>query len=177
MKIKKNIGIFSATNSLKVLSCLSDYPEKEFSGSELQKSTGLSRGGVYLSLKELKKQGLISALNEYIKNRKPFLGICLGMQLLFEESEEATESRGLGVLKGKVKKFKELKEQKLNKEKILLELSKPTISASGHRSCRTLVLLPGPHPMSIIDLGLSTLIFVTRSIDGWVLSLLNFKYC
>jgi len=58
---------------------------------------------------ELKKQGLISALNEYIKNRRPFLGICLGMQLLFEESEEATEAKGLGILKGKVKRFKELK--------------------------------------------------------------------
>jgi len=58
---------------------------------------------------ELKKQDLISALNEYIKNRRPFLGICLGMQLLFEESEEASESKGLGILKGKVKRFTELK--------------------------------------------------------------------
>jgi len=62
---------------------------------------------------ELKKQGLISVLNECIKNKKPFLGICLGMQLLFEESEEASVSRGLGILKGKVKRFRELKGQKV----------------------------------------------------------------
>jgi predicted nucleotidyltransferase/biotin operon repressor len=62
MKIKNNVGIFNATNSLKVLSCLSDYPEKEFSGSELQKSTGLSRAGVYLSLNELKKQGFVTVV-------------------------------------------------------------------------------------------------------------------
>jgi glutamine amidotransferase len=58
---------------------------------------------------ELKKLGLNLALNEYIKKGKPFLGICLGMQLLFEESEEASESKGLGILKGRVKRFKETK--------------------------------------------------------------------
>lgn len=61
------------------------------------------------AMRELKKQGLNLALNEYIKSKKPFLGICLGMQLLFDESEEATESKGLGILKGKVKRFEELK--------------------------------------------------------------------
>ncbi len=54
---------------------------------------------------ELKKQGLISALTEQIRNKKPFLGICLGMQLLFEQSEEAKRVRGLGVLRGRVKRF------------------------------------------------------------------------
>jgi glutamine amidotransferase len=54
---------------------------------------------------ELEKQGLISALTEQIRNKKPFLGICLGMHLLFQESEEAKGSRGLGILRGRVKKF------------------------------------------------------------------------
>lgn len=54
--------MFSATNSLKALACLADYPEKEFSGSELQKLTGISRGGVYLALSELKRQKLISVV-------------------------------------------------------------------------------------------------------------------
>lgn len=62
MKAKKNSDIFSATNSLKVFSCLADYPEKEFSGSELQKFTGISRGGVYLALSGLKRQNLISVV-------------------------------------------------------------------------------------------------------------------
>jgi len=55
----------------------------------------------------LKKQGLIPAIKEQIKNKKTFLGICLGMQLLFEESEEAEKSGGLKVLQGRVKRFKE----------------------------------------------------------------------
>jgi glutamine amidotransferase len=54
---------------------------------------------------ELKKQNFVWALNEHIKSKKIFLGICLGMQLLFEESEEAKESRGLAILKGRVKRF------------------------------------------------------------------------
>lgn len=55
---------------------------------------------------ELKKQGLISALQEHIKNKKIFLGICLGMQLLFEKSQEGALTQGLGLFKGSVKKFK-----------------------------------------------------------------------
>jgi len=57
------------------------------------------------AMEELKKHNLISALTEYIRNKKIFLGICLGMQLLFESSEEARVSNGLRLLKGTVKKF------------------------------------------------------------------------
>jgi len=57
------------------------------------------------AIQELKRQNLISALTEHIKAKKIFLGICLGMQLLFEESEEARVAKGFGVLKGIVKKF------------------------------------------------------------------------
>ncbi|MFH1269627.1 MAG: imidazole glycerol phosphate synthase subunit HisH [Candidatus Omnitrophota bacterium] len=57
------------------------------------------------AMQELKKEGLITALSEHVKNKKIFLGICLGMQLLFEESEEARVSKGLGFLKGTVRKF------------------------------------------------------------------------
>jgi len=57
------------------------------------------------AMQELKKQGLLTVINTHIKDKKPFLGICLGMQLLFEESEEAKTAKGLGILKGRVKKF------------------------------------------------------------------------
>ena len=40
------------------------------------------------------------------KTTKPLLGICLGMQLLFEESEEVRKTNGLGILKGHIEKFK-----------------------------------------------------------------------
>jgi len=61
------------------------------------------------AMQELEKQGLVAPILEQVKNKKPFLGICLGMQLLFEKSEEAQKAKGLGVLKGTVRKFPEKK--------------------------------------------------------------------
>jgi glutamine amidotransferase len=57
------------------------------------------------AMSELKKQGLVSLIKNEVKKKKPFLGICLGMQLLFEESQEAKVAKGLGILSGTVKKF------------------------------------------------------------------------
>jgi glutamine amidotransferase len=59
------------------------------------------------AVRELKKQNLILALKEQIKHKKAFLGICLGMQILFEASQEANKEKGLGILKGKVMRFRE----------------------------------------------------------------------
>ncbi len=57
------------------------------------------------AVKELKKRKLFDILKEKIKEGVPFLGICLGMQLLLEESEEARGIEGLAVIAGKVKRF------------------------------------------------------------------------
>ncbi len=59
-------------------------------------------------MKNLKKLGLDKVIVGEIKKGKPFLGICLGMQLLFEKSEEGNVNC-LGLLKGQVKKFKKMK--------------------------------------------------------------------
>jgi len=59
------------------------------------------------AMQELEKQNLIPALIKHIKNKKTFLGICLGMQLLLEASQESKGVRGLSIIKGKVVKFKE----------------------------------------------------------------------
>ena len=54
----------------------------------------------------LRKRGLVETLaEEVIYNKKPFLGICLGMQVLAESSEESPGVKGLGWIKGKVKRF------------------------------------------------------------------------
>jgi glutamine amidotransferase len=45
------------------------------------------------------------AVRQWISTGRPYLGICLGMQALFESSEEAPGARGLGIFKGKVKRF------------------------------------------------------------------------
>jgi predicted nucleotidyltransferase len=58
-KDNKTIDVFGATNSLKVLSYLSEHPGKEFLNSEIQKATKASRAGVYFALKELVSQNLV----------------------------------------------------------------------------------------------------------------------
>ncbi len=53
----------------------------------------------------LQERGLISPILRAIDAEKPFLGICLGLQLLFEVGEESGEHRGLGVLPGRAVRF------------------------------------------------------------------------
>ncbi len=54
------------------------------------------------AMEKLRAYGLEPVIQEIAKRRIPFLGICLGLQLLFEESEEAPGVPGLGILKGKI---------------------------------------------------------------------------
>jgi glutamine amidotransferase len=53
----------------------------------------------------LERFGLIEPIRSAIQSGKPFLGICLGLQLLFTESEEFGVHRGLNMIHGKVRKF------------------------------------------------------------------------
>ncbi|MFH1519282.1 MAG: imidazole glycerol phosphate synthase subunit HisH [Candidatus Omnitrophota bacterium] len=57
------------------------------------------------AVKELKKRKLFDLLRKRIAEGVPFLGICLGMQLLLEKSQEAPGIKGLGVIRGQVRKF------------------------------------------------------------------------
>ncbi len=53
----------------------------------------------------LKRYGLTDVVKEYAETNKPFMGVCLGMQILFEESEEFGCTSGLGLIQGKVIKL------------------------------------------------------------------------
>lgn len=57
------------------------------------------------AMDKLNNYGLVPVIEEIIKSGKPFLGICLGLQLLFEGSEEAPGVKGLSVLPGMIKKI------------------------------------------------------------------------
>lgn len=57
------------------------------------------------AMDNMKKKGLDIVVEQAAQEGKPILGICLGMQLLFEESEEITRCEGLGLLKGTIKKI------------------------------------------------------------------------
>ena len=57
------------------------------------------------AIEHLRERDMIAPLQEYAKSGKYMLGICLGMQLLFESSEEFGEHQGLGLIKGSVTHF------------------------------------------------------------------------
>ncbi len=76
--------------------------------SKLKDSRALVLPGVGAfrdAVKNLKERGIWDVVLEEVKKGKPLLGICLGLQLLFEKSYEFGETEGLGLIKGEVIKF------------------------------------------------------------------------
>ena len=57
------------------------------------------------AMEKLHKFGLVPVIHEVVKRKIPFLGICLGLQLLFEKSEETPGVEGLGILQGEIKRI------------------------------------------------------------------------
>jgi glutamine amidotransferase len=95
----------SVQNALKILG----IPSIISSDSEvIAKSRSIIVPGVGAfpdAMKNLKDSGLDKVIKATAKEGKPVLGICLGMQLFFEESEEIERCAGLGFFKGTVKKL------------------------------------------------------------------------
>lgn len=65
------------------------------------------------AIAELRRRDLVEPIREVIAADKPFLGICLGLQLLFDRSYEGGEYEGLGIVPGEVKKFELPQEYKV----------------------------------------------------------------
>lgn len=55
--------------------------------------------------RELEKRALKEPLKDYVRSGRPFLGVCLGLQLLFQSSDESPKAEGLGILPGRVVRF------------------------------------------------------------------------
>ncbi|CAM5221892.1 Imidazole glycerol phosphate synthase subunit HisH OS=Ureibacillus acetophenoni OX=614649 GN=hisH PE=3 SV=1 [Ureibacillus acetophenoni] len=96
-------NLFSVEQALKRLDC---EPVISSNIEELNKCDALILPGVGAfpdAMKRLEELGL----DQYIKEQltKPLLGICLGMQLLFEKSDEVALTEGLGIFKGHIKRF------------------------------------------------------------------------
>jgi len=62
-------------------------------------------GAFGATMAEIEKRGLVPLLHEAVAAGTPLLGICIGMQVLFEESEEHGRHQGLGLLPGRVRRF------------------------------------------------------------------------
>ena len=65
------------------------------------------------AMAHLREYHLVEVIKDVVAEKKPFLGICLGLQLLYESSEETPGVEGLGILKGKILKIPEQEELKI----------------------------------------------------------------
>ncbi|MFW6185853.1 MAG: imidazole glycerol phosphate synthase subunit HisF [Halobacteriota archaeon] len=87
------------------------YPIKDVYGPEdilnADKLIFPGVGSFGSAMQRLSELGLVEPLREYIRAGRPFLGICLGLQTLFEGSEESPHIPGLGIINGKVRRFDE----------------------------------------------------------------------
>ena len=63
-------------------------------------------GSFPTALENLKNLRLDKTISKFVSSGRPFMGICLGMQLLFEQSEEFEITQGLGLIEGSTRKFK-----------------------------------------------------------------------
>ena len=84
--------------------------ESEITGdrNKIEKASHIILPGVGAfgdAMKSMEKSGLIETVKKAADGTKPFLGICLGLQLLFESSEESPGVEGLGIFKGSVVKI------------------------------------------------------------------------
>ncbi|QIR40332.1 imidazole glycerol phosphate synthase subunit HisH [Tolypothrix sp. PCC 7910] len=83
-------------------------PKITHSFKELEQADAVVLPGVGAfdpAMQHLRARGLEQPIKDTIASGKPFLGICLGLQILFESSAEGTQ-RGLGIVKGTVKRFR-----------------------------------------------------------------------
>ena len=65
------------------------------------------------AMEKLHKYGLISVIHEVVKRDIPFLGVCLGLQLMFDRSEETPGVEGLSILKGEIKRIPDKEDLKI----------------------------------------------------------------
>ena len=102
--IVKAIELYSKKEKIKITS----NPEDITTGDKIiLPGVGNFKNAILNLSKETNGTSIRDAICQSIDNKVPFLGICLGMHLLMENSEEGEDSKGLGIIKGNVIKFKE----------------------------------------------------------------------
>ena len=98
-------NLFSIANAFKKIGATTEITSNK---NDIKNSDYLVLPGVgsfCQGMMNLKKKKLIEVIIRHINSKKPFLGICLGFQLLFNHSYEFKKTKGLSVLKGKVLEF------------------------------------------------------------------------
>ena len=99
-------NIQSLERALKRLDISSEYTSNIKKIKQAQKIILPGVGSYATGMSRLKKIGLIEVIKEFSNSGKPLLGVCLGMQLLLDFSEEFGLNKGLGIIHGSVTKIK-----------------------------------------------------------------------
>ena len=97
----------SVCNSLKKLSVNSKLIRSPEDIKDISSIIFPGVGSFGDSSEQLKKQRLFDPIKSWLKEDRPFLGICIGFQMLFEKSDESPNSDGFGIIPGKVVRFPE----------------------------------------------------------------------
>ena len=95
-------NLHSVANALKYLGATVSYAENSAAILKADRIILPGVGAFADGMRNLHERDQVSALREYAKSGRPLLGICLGMQLLFEESDEFGITPGLGIIPGRV---------------------------------------------------------------------------
>lgn len=98
-------NLYSVENAFRVLGVSTDFVTAPGSLLKYDKLVLPGVGAFGDAVRGLEKKKLVAPIKEFVSSGRPFLGICLGMQLLFEESEESKGVRGLVLIPGRVKRF------------------------------------------------------------------------
>ncbi len=102
----KMSNLFSIKNALDTLGIKNEITSDE---ETILSSSGAILPGVGSfpeSMQQLSDLKLVDTIKRFIDTGKPFMGICLGLQLLFTKSDEFQETKGLGIIDGTVQSFK-----------------------------------------------------------------------
>ena len=105
-KVSNLKSVSNALNFLEINNEITSNPKKILA-SDAAILPGV--GSFSQGMKNLKDLSLIDPIKEFIFKNKPFLGICLGMQLLFDQSHEFCITPGLGIFRGEIKSFRAIK--------------------------------------------------------------------
>ena len=96
-------NLFNVVRAFEYLGCEAQLVSKpdDIKGGDFLVLPGVGAFGD--GMESLEKSGLVVPIREWIGSGKPFVGICLGMQLLLSSSEEFGQHQGLGIIPGLVK--------------------------------------------------------------------------
>jgi glutamine amidotransferase len=86
------------------------------------------------AIEKLIKTGFYEITYKWLSENKPFLGICLGMQMLFEESEESSGTKGFGIFKGICSRFKKGKVPQIGWNRIKIAKDSPLLEGIKEES-------------------------------------------